>query len=265
MHLEYKYLIPVSLFLEIKHEMLPFIELDLYANNGKNNQYTVRSIYFDDFQYKYYFEKIEGIKIRKKLRIRAYDDYTEEKIVFLEIKRKNDNYVYKNRAKIFFCDIEKFIISRDTESYILFSNGNKATDNADKFLYYLNHETLRPTMLVTYDREPYYYKFDKCLRITFDKNLRCLSFPDFNDLFNEKDLEPAYNNNLIIEIKFEKALPFWLQNIITRYSLQRKALSKYTICLDADRRKNPANRYKNFVSSNYAYNSSLLINTKTNA
>ena len=44
--------------------------------------------------------------------------------------------------------------------------------DAEKFLYYYVKGSLNPITLVTYEREAFFSKFDKSLRITFDKNIR---------------------------------------------------------------------------------------------
>ena len=199
MHLEYKYLIPFSVYSKIKYEMLPYLVQDKNTQNKKNNDYTVRSLYFDSPQLKYYFEKIEGIKIRKKIRIRVYDDYAQEKEAFLEIKRKNEGYVYKERAQLCYTNIDEFLITGKAEDFIICPQSDgKAIGYAKTFFYYLIQENLHPTILVTYEREPYYCKFDSDLRITFDKNLRYLSFTDHHEIFEEKKLKPAINNKVII-------------------------------------------------------------------
>lgn len=241
MHLEYKYLIPVSAFSQIKKEMLPYLILDKHAEHKKNKDYTVRSIYYDTLQLRYYFEKIEGLKVRKKVRIRVYDHYFPEIIAFLEIKHKNEGFVCKIRSQLLLKNIDKFFETHNAEKFIIYSdNDGRAVNDARMFLYYFNQENLRPTLLVTYEREPFYYKFDRNLRITFDKNLRFLPFANHQILFEENKLLPALNNKIIIEMKFFQTLPLWLTNILSRYGLQRMALSKYTLCLEADKNFNIA-------------------------
>jgi SPX domain protein involved in polyphosphate accumulation len=237
MRLEYKYLIPVSLLSHIRSDLLPFLEMDKYAGDKDNKEYTVRSIYFDTPQMRYYFEKVEGIKIRKKVRIRSYDEYESDKTVFLEIKRKNQGYISKHRSKILLKDVDNILQDHKPEDYIINTGSNgKSLEDARMFLFYFKHENLRPSVLITYEREAFFGKFNKDLRITFDKNLRFLTHVDHSRLFEESDLQPALNDKLILEIKFRHSFPLWLQTILSRYNLQRLALSKYVICLEADKK-----------------------------
>jgi len=248
MRLEYKYLIPASGFEKIRSEMLPYLKLDEYADRKDKKEYTVRSIYFDNPRWQYYIDKIEGLKDRKKLRVRGYNDSFGESLIFLEIKRKNQGFISKNRSPLLYGDLPKILETGNSKEYIFNSVSNsRSLNDAEKFLYYYTNDHLSPTILITYEREPFYYKFDKNLRITFDKNLRFLSFPEYDDLFEEEDLQKALKNYVILEIKFTCSFPSWMQNILTRYDLQRRPISKYTICIDQDRKINPSNKHKNLV------------------
>ncbi len=248
MRLEYKYLIPVSRFEQIKRETLPYLILDEYAHQTGKKEYTVRSVYFDTPKWQYYVDKVEGYKIRKKLRIRGYNDSFGESTIFLEIKRKNEGFISKNRSPLLFGDLSKILETGNAEEYILNSGSNgRSLEDAGKFLYYYLNDHLSPTILITYEREPFYYKFDKNLRITFDKDLRFLSFPGYDDLFEEEHLQKVLTDKVIIEIKFTRSFPAWLKNILTKYGLQRRPVSKYTICIDQDRKINPSNQYKNLL------------------
>ena len=251
MRLEYKYLMSASKFQKIKKEIIPYLILDKHAEKNKNKEYTVRSIYFDTPQLCYYFEKIEGIKDRKKIRVRVYDNYTSDSITYLEIKKKIENYVYKSRSQLHFCDLNKFFETSKFENLIL-TNENRSTgvENAKKFLFYLNKDNLQPIILITYDREPFLGKIDNGLRVTFDKNLRSLSLPNFCEFFEESKLRKVLKHRIILEVKFNGSFPAWLKNIISIYGLQRMALSKYTICLEADKKLNIPQLNKRLAISN---------------
>ncbi len=114
MRREYKYLVPQRDIDRLRQRILPFVTVDDFASEG--NQYTVRSIYFDSSNLKYYNEKIDGIKIRKKLRVRGYNKQADESIVFLEIKRKNENHINKNRSAIKYYNLNDLLTTKDLES-----------------------------------------------------------------------------------------------------------------------------------------------------
>lgn len=54
--------------------------------NGDQNGYLVRSLYFDSIYDDDYFDKVNGLENRKKIRLRIYSP--DQKMVKLEIKQK---------------------------------------------------------------------------------------------------------------------------------------------------------------------------------
>ncbi|MFQ5651623.1 MAG: VTC domain-containing protein [bacterium] len=236
MRLEYKFLVHDDALARLRADLMPFMHVDQHSQSRKVQEYTVRSIYFDTPKLDFYVEKIEGERVRKKLRIRGYNDRTAQSIVFLEIKRKYENSIAKDRSPLYFSDLDMFLRTSDVEQYVLSSNGHVGSAlSAHRFLFNLKRRSLRPVVLVVYDREAFFCKFNGDLRITFDKNMRCLAFPTMNDLFIETDLTFSLRNHFVLEIKFYSGFPKWLQSIIEQHDLKRSALSKYTICLDAHR------------------------------
>lgn len=233
MRLEYKYLVDNNRHDELIAAVKPYLVPD--TNYSPSNHYTVRSIYFDTSKLKYYHEKLEGINVRKKLRVRGYNEFNSENVVFLEIKRKYENYIDKDRSALMYYDLDELLKTRNIESYVLTENGYaNSREDAEKFLHHVFKKSLKPIVLVVYDREAYYSKFDSNLRITLDKNLRYLMQPSLNKLYTERDMKYALRNKFIFEVKFNKGFPKWLKNMISEFQLSRKALSKYTICLDKE-------------------------------
>jgi len=234
--LEYKYLVPKDLLGDVRSAMLPFVEIDTNADYSDVKEYTVRSIYLDTLKFDCYFNKIEGIKVRKKFRIRGYNHPEGDSIVFLEIKRKYINYIRKNRAPLYKDDIGQLFLTKDMDKYIVsLSENGKEQENARRFLYHFYKKSLRPTILIIYEREAFFGKFSKSLRLTLDKNLRSTIYPTLNQLFMEERIIHAMPKYLVFEVKFYNGLPDWLRNIVRTYDLKRMALSKYTICLDSHR------------------------------
>lgn len=233
MRLEYKFLVSNSRLKELREAMLPFISLDEYAVREVDKHYTVRSMYFDTMKLDDYKDKLEGIKIRKKLRIRGYNQLNLNSVVFLEIKRKYENHISKNRAPVFFSDLELLLQTSDLDKYLIKKkNYLDVKHNAIKFFYFLKLKSCSPSVLIDYEREAYYSKLDPTLRITFDKNLRSKPLPAVSKLYDDYGFKYSIPGKFILEVKFFGGFPAWLQKIIKRFELKRQALSKYTICVD---------------------------------
>ncbi len=233
--MEYKFLVPVRFMEKIRRELLFFTCRDGYLPQ-ETSDYIVRSVYFDTYRLQFYHEKIQGLLYRKKLRIRAYDCGDSESLVFLEIKRKWENYVWKNRAPIYLKDVTEFLEEGNPDLVVENLKGFKeARRNAEYFLHHVFRSNLIPTALVVYDREPLIGNYNSDLRITLDKNLRYRLFPKTTDMFSDDFSQIVMNDFFILEVKFLDGFPGWLNRLIHKYQLYRQALSKYTICLESER------------------------------
>lgn len=251
---EYKFLMPKSVVADVRRELRPFVAIDPYKDNFPAGHYTVRSLYYDSPSMTGYRDKVEGVRLRKKFRIRGYNQDQDESLVFLEIKRKFSNMIEKNRAPLLYKNLRSLFATKDIDTLILsFSGNGKEKEDAKKFLFNYYKQGLKPMVQIIYDREAYVGKFDSTLRITFDKNLRSTLNPAPDKLFSEEHIRHALPNNVIFEVKFYTVLPFWMREIIGRYQLPRMALSKYTICLDSHFGKDKADKkyYKKLVKSEH--------------
>lgn len=93
---ERKYLVKNELLEALRNRLQAFVRPDTFAlRPNALPEYTVRSIYYDSPTFNSYFEKVEGLKDRKKLRIRGYNSPEKVCKVFLEIKRKLENRIAK--------------------------------------------------------------------------------------------------------------------------------------------------------------------------
>lgn len=228
---ERKYLVHNSKLDSLRLRMMPFIEPDSYANLYENQypEYTVRSIYFDSFQMDALNEKIAGVELRKKLRIRGYDSYTGNNKVFLEIKKKDGNRIYKNRALIPFSKTKDFLLYGPDEELKQKLASKKQLEDAMRFMFHYKKRNLAPVNLIVYDREAYHGKFNHELRITFDKNIRSCYRPDIDDLYDDQKLKYVWDNHFILEVKyFFPPMPGWVKTIVEDFKLETQALSKYT-------------------------------------
>ena len=68
---EYKFLISRADAELLKLRLPHIMERDTHS--GDKGQYTIRSLYFDDFSNSAYYEKMDGVSERAKYRIRFYD------------------------------------------------------------------------------------------------------------------------------------------------------------------------------------------------
>jgi len=234
--LEYKYLAHASYLDDIRKEVTVYMNHDPYAEIRPKKEYTVRSIYYDTNDLLCYEEKYEGYKIRNKYRIRVYNEPDEGSIAFLEIKRKNENFISKDRAKVFLKDLHELLKTGNAKALILQkTEQSEDLEAAEKFLYHYYSKRLIPLSLVVYEREAFMGKFGFDLRLTFDKNLRGAVYPGFEDLYSEQHLKKPFSDYFILEVKFHERFPHWIPQLINKYNLQRMSISKYTNCIDVNK------------------------------
>ncbi|MCD4747297.1 MAG: polyphosphate polymerase domain-containing protein [Bacteroidales bacterium] len=247
--LEYKYLVPVELLDKLRSAIKSFVVFDNYAKDRPDNHYTVKSIYLDTIDLKHYYEKVDGLKIRKKFRIRGYNEQEENSIVFLEVKRRYENYISKNRSSLYYNNLNTILKTRNYSDYILPQEKSDPIKDANYFLFYVYAKSLRPLISVVYEREAYFSKFDPKFRISFDKNLRSLIFPSLNNLYEDNELKKVMPKYFVLETKFTGFYPSWMKNIIKEFNLTRRSVSKYRICLDFNKVWKPNNKIKAFDTS----------------
>ena len=106
---ELKFLIDYSTYSALMKFIGPLIVRDRFS--GKSGKYIVHSVYFDTPSNNFFWEKVEGEKVRKKVRIRTYIDYAsgKEMRTIIEIKKKDRNKVYKEKMKMGFEEAFRFI------------------------------------------------------------------------------------------------------------------------------------------------------------
>ncbi|HNV50038.1 MAG: polyphosphate polymerase domain-containing protein [Bacteroidales bacterium] len=231
---EYKYFVPNRQMDLLRNMVFPFVKYDKFSAQMENNHYTVRSIYFDTPEFSSYFEKVEGVKHRKKYRLRGYNQPKgKDEKVFFEIKRKYENPIFKNRAPSEYSKaLEMFnggqftYYPPDKTKYPL------AEDNLKRFFYHYHCDRLRPVVLVIYEREAFLGRHDETIRVTFDKNLRSIAFPSVDDLYSDDRARRALKDSFILEVKFNDHYPEWMKKVIGTLGLKRQSASKYVISID---------------------------------
>jgi len=233
MRLEYKYLVPNESLPRLRAMIAPFVEPDVNGAAYGDQGYTVRSIYFDTCGLDFYHQKLAGLKVRKKLRLRGYNGGRESSVVFLEIKRKNVTSIKKNRAPVEYAHVHDLFGTGDVARYVAaHPDFPRASEDARRFFFYVYRNSLRPIVLVVYEREAYHSKFAPSLRITFDKHLRSSIYPGLDGLFKEEEMRYAMPRHFILEVKFSGLFPGWLRWAIGTLGLRQQALSKYVISID---------------------------------
>lgn len=193
-------------------------------NGDENNQYHIRSLYFDTAYDSALYDKINGTANRDKYRIRIYN--FSDQMIRLECKSKFRDLISKRSVRIT-RDLAEQLISADPTGLESTASGLVS----DTFRE-MRTNLLHPVVIVDYLREAYLHPAEE-VRITFDMQLR--SGLNSVDMFNPylPTVPPFDHDEIILEVKYNQVLPLYIANLLT-YALRdgacRSAISKYVYC-----------------------------------
>ncbi len=228
---EFKFLLNHKKAKQIESEIKNFMVLDDNAEKKKNKKYFVRSLYFDTPDYSNFYEKVDGIKIRKKFRIRSYSNSSKKNpIIFLEMKGRKNQKTYKLRTQILHKHLD-YLLDKNKLMLLLnfYSKKNKVIND---FIYESFKKKIEPKILVDYHRRPYINKFGLLFRLTFDTDLKSSKGSSIFDTKNKYNFKDCVAGKTILELKFERSIQPWFHRIIQNYNLMRLSVSKFAIGME---------------------------------
>ena len=234
MRYEHKFLVPEPLLDVVRRRIEPFVDLDPHVSRRGGRTYTVRNIYFDDAQFKSYFEKNDGLEVRAKPRIRGYDRHEPGGLVFLEVKRRYGSVGSKDRAVVPFEQLGELWDTGEVDRLVAQPNWlPESRRSARTFLFHVHRDALRPVLLETYDREPYVGRLEPSLRVTLDRGVRSVMYPRLDDLFACDGTRRSFRRSFVLEVKYDVpfGFPYWLRAFLAEHRLFPEALSKYWTCI----------------------------------
>ena len=197
--------------------------LDRDPNGDENNEYAIRSLYFDTVWNSALHDKLDGVQNRDKYRIRIYN--YSDRVIKLECKTKIGSLISKR----------SLTIPRDLCEQLMAGDPSGLETTRSGLLSDVYREMtvnlLRPVVLVDYVREAYLHPAEE-VRITFDKRLR--SGLRSIDLFDPDvpTVPPFEHDETILEVKYNRSLPPYIRSLLNTYAPNAvsSAISKYTWC-----------------------------------
>lgn len=207
---EIKYLITINQYINLMNYLSDKVVKDVFYKS------TIYNVYYDTDNFELIKKSIEKPIYKEKLRIRSYDKPTLDSSVYVELKKKYDHIVYKRREKIAY----KYVLNNS------FIEG--AETQIDKEIKYFNdfYDGLTPKMFLLYEREAYYFKTDKQIRITFDTNIKYRT-ENVNLLPSISDIKLLSNNLVLMELKVPFSIPYDLTKYLSSEKIFKTPFSKY--------------------------------------
>ena len=211
---EYKYNISYEEMLRLREKLNDLLQIDRNYNG-----YMVRSLYFDSLNDIDYYEKLDGVINRKKIRLRIYEPNAKK--VKLELKSKYDYHQQKESLVITKEEAEELI----KENYGILLNHEE--DIAKKIYIMLTTNCYKPKVVIEYQRIAYTTNNDT--RITFDFNIKRSNQVEtfFNEEINYLGITPP--QQIVLEIKFNRFLEPHISNVLGKYIARKESVSKYVM------------------------------------
>lgn len=212
---EYKIFLNYSDYLTIRSRLRAVLPHDKHV--GKSDEYKIRSLYFDNYNDKALLEKLSGVNMREKFRIRCYNDNYD--IINLEKKSKINGYCNKLSERVTKDEVRK-IINGDTQWML-----NSSRPLVSELYVKMKTEQLRPKTIVDYYREPFVYTAGN-VRITLDRDVRT-SVKNIDILDPNVPMIKANEIAVVLEVKYDNYIPALISDIVKVQNRQISTFSKY--------------------------------------
>jgi len=213
MRYEMKYLVTAEQRRELMRLMERYMEPDEFGRS------TICNIYYDTPDMRLARRSIGKPVYKEKLRVRCYGTASAEDKVFVELKKKYDEVVYKRRVSMCEEQAEKYLAGNCSAP-----KENQIVSEIDYFVS--EYEGLAPAAYVAYEREAFFAKDDPNLRITFDDNIvwRADDLSLTKGVYGSALMKPGQS---LMELKVSSAMPLWLTHKLSELKIYKTSFSKY--------------------------------------
>ena len=218
---ELKYILTIREAERIKTALRAY----LVPDNHGNGSYSLNSLYYDSPDMRFFWEKMDGVRYRRKLRIRQYDEglpLRSNSTVFVEIKQRIDRVTQKRRVPLLYEEALRFCNHRQRPAGE--AQDQSVLDEIEVMLWQYN---LHPVSVVHYQRQALIgTNYDLGLRVTFDTALG-YSTANLNLDEEPSPLPMLPPDRVIMEIKVNERIPYWLTELVAAHNLVLVRVSKY--------------------------------------
>lgn len=227
---ELKYLLTKAEYKALRKAILPYMAYDTYGN--PEGKYNIVTLYYESDDKDIYYETMNKLRFRQKLRLRVYDTVNLESNAFIEIKQKFKNVVNKRRTLIPLGEAYH-VLSQSYNEKLIESLNASNPQILREALHFKDSYKLKPATVVSYDRQAFsgVAETEKDLRVTFDYNLMCRS----DDLAIENGPEGLHfvdEDVVILEVKVSNSVPYWLSRILSEFNFSKQGFSKFCTSID---------------------------------
>lgn len=210
--------------------MQPYLRTD--ANTGLDSFYPVVSLYYDNRERDFYWERFRNLDSRRKLRVRIYGSRSGgiPPTSVIEVKHKYEGRGVKRRALVPLEAALELGRGRMPALELPFADLKVAREITTM----VNHRRLEPVCVMRYERQAFAGTDEETdLRVTFDAGIRYrldrLS-PEVDD--EDFDGRVIDDQTSVMEVKFTGAIPYWMSLLLGRFNCLPVSFSKYSTALE---------------------------------
>lgn len=231
---EIKFLIPPSLLEPISEYVEMYCDLDPYSQKSPDKHYMINNLYFDTDGFEFLNRKRQDVPNRFNVRARSYGE-SPKPPYFLEVKQKINAMTRKIRAKVYDESWDEFL-KNGVPDHVLETYGEQERNNLSTFVHVVQSFRAEPKVLTQYRRKAYASHIDEYARVTFDRDLRYIATNEHNLHPPMKDMnfydDPIIygldeESKIVLELKSNKEVPYWMIDLIRIFDLQQTGFSKY--------------------------------------
>ena len=189
------------------------------AHNGPQG-YTIRSLYFDTPDDQDFHDKLDGLELRRKLRLRTYSPRSD--FAMLEMKQKEGPYQRKRSLRL----------GREEAQRLCLGDYRPLLAHDDPFAaecYGLMHcRCYQPRAVVEYHRQAYVAR-ENHIRITLDS--RIIATESSFSLFSAQlPMYPVLDPfHMVLEVKYNGFLLSYIKDLLNLVERSELSVSKYCL------------------------------------
>ena len=195
------------------------------AHNGAQG-YVIRSLYFDTPDDQDFQDKVDGLELRRKLRLRTYSPQSD--FAMLEMKQKQGPYQRKRSLRL----------AREDAQRLCRGDYRPLQKMADPFAaecYGLMHcRCYRPRAVVEYRRQAYIAR-ENHIRITLDSRITATE-SSFSLFSGQLPMYPVLDPfHMVLEVKYNGFLLSYIKDLLDLVGRPELSVSKYCLARSVSR------------------------------
>ncbi len=186
--------------------------------HNRGDGYPIRSLYFDSLEDRDFQEKLDGVSIRRKIRLRCYGPGSD--FALLEVKQKEANLQKKRSLRL-----PRAAAARLTQGD--YSPLLTCPEPLAQECYALmNIHAYRPRSVVEYRRRAFIAKENK-IRVTFDHHIVGTEshYDIFDSALNQYPLQDP--SLVVLEVKYNGFLLSYIKDMLRDCATGEISVSKY--------------------------------------